>query len=57
MTSPRIGALEVTVVSDGLLTLAPERMFGPAQHSEWRDQRRTCRHPESRACQPRAGGR
>jgi glyoxylase-like metal-dependent hydrolase (beta-lactamase superfamily II) len=37
MTSLRIGALEVAVVSDGLLTLDPGRMFGPGQPTEWRD--------------------
>lgn len=37
MTSLRIGALELTVVSDGLLTLDPNRMFGPSQPAEWRD--------------------
>ena len=36
MTTMRIGAIEVAVVSDGRLTLAADRMFGTGQPEEWR---------------------
>jgi len=36
MTGLKIGSLDVTIVSDGRVLLAPETMFGPAQPAEWR---------------------
>ncbi len=36
MTTTRMGAIEVAVVSDGQIALDPTRMFGPSQPEEWR---------------------
>lgn len=60
MTGLKIGEIDVTVVSDGRVLLAPETMFGPAQPPEWRPlvQLENGRVPFSVNCLlVRAGGR